>query len=301
MRPAYLIILLALNCFWAASLSAYKVIEPHLDPGGIVTLRFGLAGLPLLLLWPWLPGAAPRGRDLARTCALGLIVFVFGHRMQVLGNRLSTASNSSVLMAVEPLVASVAAAIFLREHIGPRRMAGFAFGMLGVILLNGVWRPEFRWVSLGASAIFMTSFVCETAYSIVGKGIIQRASMTKMLALSLVVGSSVNLLIDGSATIAAAVRMPAQVWWLVVLLALVCTTFGYTFWFLVIREGEVNVAALTIFAQPVFGVVIAKLWVGETLHWGQLWGSAAIVLGLVIGLSRQVKTRPAGWETTADR
>src|SRR6266571_3989187 len=78
MRPAYLIILIVLNFFWAAALSAYKVLEQNLDPGGIVTLRFGLAAVSLLVLWPWLPGAAPRGRDLAKTCALGLVVFVLG-------------------------------------------------------------------------------------------------------------------------------------------------------------------------------------------------------------------------------
>ena len=87
MRPAYLIILIVLNFSWAAALSAYKIIEHYLEPGGIVTLRFGLAAVALLGLWPWLPGAAPRGRDLAKTCALGLIVFVLGHRLQVLGNK----------------------------------------------------------------------------------------------------------------------------------------------------------------------------------------------------------------------
>jgi len=323
MRPAYLIILIVLNFFWAAALSAYKIIEPHLQPGGIVTLRFGLAGLLLLLLWPWLPGAAPRGRDLAKTCGLGLSVFVLGHRLQVLGNQLSTASNSSVLVAVEPLVAAVAAAIFLHEHIGPRRLAGFAFGLLGVALLNGVWRSDFQWVGLGANLIFMSSFVCEAAYSIVGKQIITSAGPThpqplpggeqtsgarsnavpllrgvrsgfvnpvKVLAISLAVGTVANLLVDGPTTLAAASRMSGQAWLLVLGLALICTAFGYSFWFLVIREGEVNVAALTIFAQPVFGVAVAKLWLGETLHWGHLWGSAAIVVGLVIGLSRQVKT-----------
>jgi len=58
----------------------------------------------------------------------------------------------------------------------------------------------------------------------------------------------------------------------------------------VIRESEVNLAALTIFLQPVFGLLIASLWLGESLHWGHLWGSAAIVIGLVIGLSRQIKS-----------
>jgi drug/metabolite transporter (DMT)-like permease len=290
MRPAYLIILIILNFFWAAALSAYKVIEPNLQPGGIVTLRFGLAAVSLLILWPWLPGFAPRGRDFAKTCALGLIVVVLGHRLQVLGNKLSSASNSSILMAVEPLVAAVAAAIFLHEHIGPRRMVGFACGLLGVVLLNGVWRADFKWISLGASLIFISSFVCEAAYSIVGKKIIQRAGSVKVLAISLTVGTVANLLIDGPTTLAAASRMPVQAWLLVLGLALICTAFGYSFWFLVIREGEVNVAALTIFLQPVFGVALAKLWLGETLHWGQLWGSAAIVIGIVIGLSRQVRT-----------
>ncbi|MEK7706983.1 MAG: DMT family transporter [Verrucomicrobiota bacterium] len=290
MKPAHLIILLALNVFWSATLSINKVLEPHLEPGGIVTLRFGLGGLALLALWPWLPGSAPRGRDLLKTCVLGLVVFVLGHRLQVLGNKLSTASNSSVLMAIEPLITSAAAAIFLREHIGTRRILGFALGMTGVAMLNGVWRDDFKWVSLGASAIFVSSFVCETAFSVAGKPIITRASPLKFVALSLAAATVANLLLDGRQTLTAAVHLPAQAWLWLLVIALICTSFGYGFWFLVIREGEVNVAVLTIFLQPVCGVLIAKVWLGEALHWGQLWGSLAIVLGLVVGLSRQIKT-----------
>ncbi|MCU0785040.1 MAG: DMT family transporter [Verrucomicrobia bacterium] len=289
MKPTNLIILLALNVVWSATLSIYKVLEPHLDPGGIVTLRFGLAGLGLLVLWPWLPGSAPRGRDLLKTCVLGLVIFVLGHRLQVLGNKLSTASNSSILMAIEPLITSAAAAIFLREHIGPRRILGFALGMTGVALLNGVWRDDFKWVSLSASVIFVSSFVCETALSIGGKPIIMRASPIKFLAVALVAATTANLLLDGRQTLTAAVHLPAQAWWLLLVMALIGTSFGYGFWFLVIRESEVNVAALTIFLQPVCGVLIAKLWLGEPLHWGQLWGSLAIGVGLLAGLSRQIK------------
>ncbi len=291
MKPKHLIVLLALNVVWAATLSIYKFLEPWLEPGGIVTLRFGLAGLGLVVLWPWIPGDAPRGRDLLKTSILGIGVFVLGQRLQVVGTQLSTASNSSILMAIEPLVASVAAAIFLREHIGPRRMVGFALGVFGVVLLNGVWRDDFKWVSLSASAIFMSSFLCETALSVGGKPIIARASPIKFVAVGLVAATALNLLIDGRQTLAAAAHLPPQAWLWLLMMGLVCTSFGYAYWFLVIREGEVNVAAMTIFLQPVSGVIIAKLWLGEALHWGQLWGSAAIVVGLVIGLSRQIKPR----------
>jgi len=298
MKPGYLILLLVMNFFWAAVYSSYKVLGQDLPTGGIVTLRFGLAAICLLLTWPWLPGPAPRGRDLIKTAILGLVVYVLGQRLQVYGNQLGTAGNSAVLLAVEPLLASVGAALFLREHIGARRLMGFALGMLGVALLNGVWRKDFQWTSLAASLIFVSSFLCEVVYSIAGKPIILRASVMKMLAISLVIGTLANLLIDGSATITAAQALPAKGWVLLLCLSVICTAVGYTVWFVVIRDCPINVAALTIFAQSVFGVAIAALWLGEKLHWGQLWGSAAIVLGLVVGLSRQIEPTEKVTEVT---
>ena len=289
MKRAHLIILLAMNFFWAGAYSAYKIIGDGLPAGGIVTLRFGLAGLFLLMAWPWLPGRAPRGRDLLNTCWMGVVLVVVGQRLQVYGNQLGTAGNSSVLMAVEPLITSLAAAVFLREHIGSRQLAGFALGMCGVVLLNGVWRKEFQWTGLVPSLIFVSSFLCEAAGSVLGKPIVARASAVKMLAVALLTGTAINLLIDGRMTLRAATTLTPQAWGLLLALAVICTAIGYTVWFIVIRECPVNVAALTIFAQSVFGVAIAALWVGEKLHWGQLLGSLAIVAGLVLGLSRQIQ------------
>jgi len=281
-----------MNFFWAAVYSAYKVIGPALPTGGIVTLRFGLAALSLLVVWAWLPGKSPRGYDLLKTCVMGVVVYVLGQRLQVFGNQLGTAGNSSVLMAVEPLITSVAAALFLREHIGPRRLAGFALGLVGVALLNRVWTPAFEWTGLEASVLFICSFVCEASFSVVGKPIVERAGVMKMVAISLVVGTAINLLIDGADTFHAMVRLNATAWVLLLLMAIVCTAVGYSVWFMVIRECPVNVVALTLFSQAVFGVVIAALWVGEKLHTGQLIGSLVIVVGLVLGLSRQIVTNP---------
>jgi drug/metabolite transporter (DMT)-like permease len=110
-----------------------------------------------------------------------------------------------------------------------------------------------------------------------------------MIAISLLVGSAANLLVDGRATFHAARNLSPANWALLGALATVCTAIGYTLWFVIIRECPINVAALTIFAQSVFGLAIAAIWLKEPLHWGQFWGSAAIVAGLVLGLSRQIK------------
>src|SRR5436309_7886564 len=237
MKPAHLILLLAMNFCWAAVYSAYKLIA--LPTGGIVTVRFGLAAVCLLLVWPWLPGQAPRGRDLVTTCLMGLMLYVLGQRLQVSVNQLGTAGNSAVLIALEPLLVSIAAAIFLREHLGPRRLAGFALCLFGVTLLNGVWREDFQWTGLAASFIFISSFICEAAYAVLGKPIVGRASVIKMLTISLLLGTLVNLLIDGSHTIEAARSLPPKAWVLILALALLCTALGYTVWFVVIRECPV--------------------------------------------------------------
>lgn len=292
MRVSYLIILILMNFLWAASLSIYKALADHLEPGNIVTLRFGVAALSLLMFWPWLPGKAPRGKDLLKTILIGLTVFMVGHRIQVYANKLEKAGDSSVLMAMEPILTSVAAAIFLREHIGPRRWMGFALGIFGVALLNGFSHGGFAWAGLGVSILFISSFLCEAVYSIAGKPLLERAGMLKILAIALVSGTVGNLLLDGHQTFVAARGMPLHYWWLILYLATVCTSIGYAIWFVVIKKTEVNVTAMTIFAQPIAGVALAGFWLHEPLHWGQFWGSAAIVSGLVLGLSRQIKTDP---------
>ncbi len=293
MKPSHLILLLLANLAWGCVYSAYKVLGQHLTPGGIVTLRFTLAALCFLPAWPLLRGPAPRGRDLFNACLMGVLAFGLGQRLQVWGTQLGTASNSAVLMAVEPLLTSVAAAWFLRERIGPRRLAGFFLGMCGVALLNRVWRNDFRWAGLAPSLIFVSSFVCEIAYSILGKPIVARASGAKTVVVSLLAGTALNLLLDGSEAFRAARTLPLLAWSLLLGLAIICTVLGYTVWLLTLRECPVNVVALTIFAQSVFGVLIAAVWVGEALHWGHLFGSLSIAAGLALGLSRQVHRPPA--------
>lgn len=289
MKISHLIALLVLNVCWAATMSANKALGAYLHPGGITTLRFGVAALCLLALWPWLPGRAPRGRDFGMSVLIGLLVFVLGQRLQVWGNELGKAGDSAVLMALEPLLTTVAAALFLREHIGPRRVIGFGVGLLGVLLLNGAWRADFHWTGVVPSLIFVSSFLCETAYSILGKPLLERAGVTKVVAVALLGATVANLLIDGSKTLTAAQTLPIRSWLLLVYLALVCTVVGYSLWYVVIKEAPVSVVALTIFVQPVAGVAMAAAWLGEPLHWGQLWGSLAIAAGLAYGLSRQLK------------
>lgn len=280
-----------MNGCWAASYSVFKLVSPWLDPGAVATLRFGVAGAVLLACWPWLPGAAPRGRDLVRAIFIGVMVFVCGPRLQVAGVQMGRAGDASVLLAFEPLIVSLGAAIFLREHIGARRLIGFAFGLAGMLLLAEVWRPDFRLPALAANALIVLSFFCDAVYSVAGKPLLARAGLLKILAVELLAGTAVNLLADGPHTIRSAAQLPLSAWLLLAFLSLVCTLAGYWLWFAVIRDAPISTVALTIFVQPIAGVAIAALVLHESLRPGQFWGGFVISAGLLIGFSRQIRLK----------
>jgi drug/metabolite transporter (DMT)-like permease len=288
-KPQHLFNLLFLNVCWSATPSIYKRLEDKLDAGGVATLRFGLAAIILCALWPLFAGRAPRGWDLVKTVLLGLTVFCLGHRLQVYGVQTGSASNSAILMAIEPLITGIAAAVFLREHIRGRSWAGFALGVFGVMLLSRVFSSDFKMIGLAPSLFFLSSFLCETAYSVLGKAVILRSHYLKTCALGLLAGTVGNLLIDGGTTWRAAARLDGAEWAMVVFMATICTAIGYTYWFRVIQETDVNLVGLTIYAQPVSGFLLAWWWLGEEPHFGQFWGGVAIIAGLVVAFWKSSK------------
>ena len=288
MKRSHLLLLIFFNAGWAASLTMVQKLFFWLDPSAMVTLRYGVAALMLLPFWRWLGGETPKGMDLLRACVMGLIVFTVGQRLQVLGNRLSSAGNSSVLMGFEPVLTSIAAALFLSEHVPARRWLGCLLGLFGVMLLNGFWRPEFQWTNLTATGIFMLSFLCESIYSILGKPLATRAGPLKVVALGLLTATVFNLAQDGPRIWTIAAKLPAEGWVWLVYLALICTVLGYAVWLVVLRESDVNLVALTILVQPLAGVPVAVFWLGEKPHWGQLWGCLAIASGLLLGFAKGI-------------
>ena len=187
---------------------------------------------------------------------MGAVVFVVGQRLQVHGNLLGTAGNSSVLMGFEPILTSLAAAVFLKEKIPMARWVGFCFCLAGLVLLNRVWSPEFHWTGLWPSLVFISSFLCESVYSILGKPLSRSTSPYKVVAISLMVGTLLNFALDGGDSIREARSLPWQGWMWLVYLSVLCTLIGYTLWLLVLVESDVNLAALTVFVFGSFGIVI---------------------------------------------
>lgn len=294
MRLSHLLWLLVMNVLWSGTYTAYKALAGHLEMGAIVTLRFGFAAIGGIVIWPFLRGPTPRGKDLVRICVIGVTVFTLSPRLQVLALKLGNAGDASLLMALEPLITAVGAAIFLHEKIPARRWFGAGLGIVGVGLMARFWRKDFQFTGLAANLIFVSSFVCETIYSIVGKPVLERAGLMKVIVLSLLAGTLTNLALDGLSSMSAVHQFSTNDAWIFFYLSFICTLFGYAVWYRAIKETDVNIVALTIFAQPICGLAFAVAFLGEYMHLGQLWGGLAIVVGIAIGMTDKRKPAESG-------
>ncbi|MBM3846622.1 MAG: DMT family transporter [Verrucomicrobia bacterium] len=293
MPRTYWTLLIIGNVFWAGILTINKALEPYLTYSAIVTLRFALSAIPFLLVWRWLPGSPLSSKEIIRSACMGVVVFVVGQRLQVMGNHMNTAGNASVLMGFEPVLTSLAAALFLNERIPKRRWIGFVFCLAGLMLLNRFWSPDFHWTGLWPSLVFVASFLCESVYSIIGKPLSRTTSPYRVVGVSLLAATAVNFLLVGTDVIEQSMKLPVWGWGCLVYLSLLCTVAGYLLWLLVLAKADVNLVALTVFVQPVAGVVIAWVYLRENPHWGQFWGALAIAAGLWFGSERTPPPKPS--------
>ena len=299
MKPLFLGLLVAMNLVWAGTCPIYKVLASQLDSGAIATWRYGMATLCLLAVWRWLPGQGPRGRDLAKALVMGVVVFCLAPRLQIEGVQRGLAGDTSLLISLDPLIVALAAALFLGERIAPQRWWGFGLGMIGMALLSRLGQSSQPLGGLLANLLFVTSFVCEAVYSVMGKPLLARVGTFKLMGAALVGGSLANVswegLTRGAGTFYAGGHLPLWAWGWLIYMALICTVVGYALWFVVIKETDVNLAGLTVFVQPVAGFAMSVAFLGEPFHAGQFWGSAIILAGLVVGLRSPAQLGQAGW------
>lgn len=286
--------LVGANLLWGSSWVIAKWTLADMTPIQVSAWRMILAGIPVL---PWLwwvlrrepvsPGLWPR------LLILGGVAFVLSKFLNLWGLNLTTATDASLLMAVEPLLTIALGALVLKEAFTKRRLSAFAVGAFGAyLLIAGGW----GWPGLSSThalgdIIFLIGLIGEAAYSVFGKSLLQRHSAL-LVTLATIAASLVFWLplaaydgiihgwppINGTTVTAMAV------------LGLGCTVLAYWAWFHALEELEVGFAALTIFLQPVWGALLAGVFLGESMGLTTLIGGALVLLSMYLALGGPQKT-----------
>jgi drug/metabolite transporter (DMT)-like permease len=279
------------NIIWGVAFPLTKPALNDIPPFTFAFIRFLLA---LVLLLPlagrsWLE--VLRGRDRWRTIVLGLCGFGLVQMTQLLALQLSPASDIALIATTTPLWITVLAWPMLGERPTARGWAGFGLAIAGLALI--VW-PEgtlsssataHRWLG---DAIYLVGGFLWALYNVVGKNLMTRHGPLAPTAAACLVGTlSLAPLSLWEIASGQPVRFSALAIFALLFVAFLVTVLGFLTLFWAYRRASAAQVAITMYLQPLAGVLVAWLWLGEALSAGFLVGATLVLGGVGLVAFRQ--------------
>lgn len=289
------LLLIGTMAIWGLNISAVKVLTTYFDPLIVACLRMVLAALIINLTLAW--SRRPVGlRSISaghwlRFIACGVLMVYANQILFTTGMQTASATNSSLIMALSPLVASILAALVFREALTGVRLLGIALGFGGVfaVVFSGS-QATLAGASWGDAQIFAAMFTF-----VVGGMLIQNlARHFNALVISTFIYTigavllSVHLFFSDDVVFSFQILVGPGLWPLILLVftGIVATAICNMLWNRAI--AELGVARTSVFQYwiPVFGVAFAMLLLGEPFGPWHLVGVVGILLGTYLGTRR---------------
>jgi len=254
-----------------------------IPPFSFALLRFLLALAVLLPLSARQALPLLLGRDRWRVIAAGVLGFTLAQTGQTVGLALAPASDIALLATLAPLVVTLLAWLWLGERPHSRIWLGLVLSLCGLTLI--LWpnsqSPVESGTRLLGDLIFLIQPLSWGAYNVMGRSLTQRHDPLPIVTAAGLVGA-VGLL--PLATIEwARGQLPHFTLIGVAALAytaLLVTALGFLVLYWALRRIPAARTAVLMYLQPLAGVLLAWLWLGEPLTVPLLLGGALVLGGV---------------------
>ncbi|HEX4379677.1 MAG TPA: EamA family transporter [Candidatus Acidoferrum sp.] len=298
-RPATWKTLLAFGIIyfvWGSTFLAIRIGVHEVPPLLYAAMRFGTAGLALLL-WTIAKGERmPRGREWFTLTVLAALIFLCDYGLLFWAEQRVPSGIAAVMLATIPAFMALSEIIFLRtQKLTVRLAVALLIGIGGVAVLMS------RSLNLGGAPI-------ETKGALALLG----ASITWSLASALqksmpvpeskLVSSAMQMFIGGmmlTAAAGAAGEFPrfhpgaisGGVWWALVYLIVAGSIIGFTAYVWLLHHESPTKVGTYAYVNPVVAVIVGYFLGGEALDARIVLGAAFVLVSVVVITTSKTKKR----------
>jgi len=227
------------------------------------------------------------GRDRILLVVMGVVGYALPLVIGNYGLRRSTATNAALLIGTEPLCVVALGALLLGESLGRARLAALALGIVGATLLvaNGV-----PWLTMPASAtragdlLLVAHGAAWAVYSIAGKPLLARHDAVAVSAAGLAIAlpcllpiAAVELARTGVVTARLVPALAAAI-----TLGLVVSALMTVLWNTALGAMDASRLVGFVALQPLAGVVLGALALGEPVGQWALVGGGLVLAGVAL-------------------
>ena len=268
---------------WGGMYVVSKVVLDVFPPFILLTLRLMLGALALGIVI-LMRGRRPISRDQSlRLLGIGVVGFGVSVGLQFVGTDLSSAANAALITSASPAFILLFGALLLGEPVTLRRLAALALASLGILaVLNPASADLSQGTSRGNLALIGAA-ITWGLYSVLVKQASRQAPTAEVSLLGFVGGLFVSIplgIVESRQGTAGPASLPILLG--VIYLGLVSTALAMYLWNRSLALLEAGLVSLLFFAQPVVGVGLGAVFLGEDLGLAFWVGSALIGTGLLL-------------------
>ncbi|MFC7306889.1 DMT family transporter [Streptomyces monticola] len=258
------------------------------------------------------PGALALGRLLAGTVTIGLIwavrreglppraawpgiavagVLWFGLYMVCLnwGERLVDAGTAALVVNIGPILMALLGALFLKEALPPRLLAGMAVSFGGAVVVGLSMSGEGNASLLGIALCLVAALTYATGV-VVQKPALRHASPLQVTTFGCAIGAAACLPFAG-VLVDEAAHAPLSATLNMVYLGVFPTALAFTTWAYALARTTAGRMGATTYAVPAIVVLMSWIALDEVPGWLTLGGGLICLAGVAVSRSRPRRAR----------
>ncbi len=297
-RKSDIALLAIVSCVWGAGCGAIKYTQDWMGP---VVLNLWTLGLSLIALYPFAHGEYRRKEAVRRSLTTRDYVdygaMGFGVTSMTLlytwGARLSTASNLALVTASVPILTALLAVIVLRERLTRSRVLGFTVAVVGVLILSDIrWGTlTFLGTFLAGNLLLSAGAVGNAIYTVYAKKLLNHSGPMTVLFLGQALGlvGSIPFPYFEPFHLASIRTYALSTWLALIFLGAVFYSYAMVLFYRILVRLDAGQIMVFAYLQPVFGVIVAALFLHEKITTSLVIGGLLVAAGTLI-----VASEPSG-------
>ncbi len=278
--------LLGLVTIWGANFTVVKSTLAELAPMAFNAIRLtGASTLTLLLTYLIEGNLSLVPHDRVQVLLLGLAGNGLYQILFIKGIALTRAGHASLILSSTPLFVALLGTVRRSESLVWRNWAGIALGLAGIFLLVTSGSGFGLSSSTGTGdVLILAATIAWAVYTLFSRELTERNSVLKVTAWSLASSTPLNVL-------AAIPELRSQDWhavsvqgWLGLLYsAVLAIGIGYVIWNTGVHRLGSARTSLYSYLTPLVAVMVAWIFLGESMQPLQALGAVGILLGVALG------------------
>ena len=274
--------LILTNIFWGASGVAVKIAQLQLGTFEIVALRF-IAAMPLLIiitvLWKGWRALKIDKKDMPYIAILAFMGIPLEFLLQVTSLAYTTATCFTLIFSLSPFFIIFASAILINEKITLHKAVGALIGFIGVtfIITNGSLAVP---SNLLGDGIAIMANVVWALYTVMGKPINEKYSALTVLNYTFIFGALELLPFYLVSPGLSPVEFTGSTWITMGFLTIFCSLVAFLLYNYGTEKLPASIAGMFIYIQPLSGVALAAIVLGESITVYTILGTFLIIYGI---------------------